>query len=73
LKNWLNESEKANSEMFFRDERGSRLSGDVMRYILNHIAAASKTFPSLFREKVAPHVLRHTTAMELLQAGSIER
>jgi site-specific recombinase XerD len=70
LKNWLNEPEKANSEMLFPNARGGRLSGDGMRYILTkHVAAASKTFPSLLRKKVTPHVLRHTTAMELLQAG----
>jgi site-specific recombinase XerD len=70
LKNWLNEPEKANSEILFPNARGGRLSGDGMRYILTkHVAAASKTFPSLLRKKVTPHVLRHTTAMELLQAG----
>lgn len=70
LKNWLNEPEKANSEMLFPNARGGRLSGDGMRYILaKHVGAASKILPSLLRKKVTPHVLRHTTAMELLQAG----
>jgi site-specific recombinase XerD len=70
LKTWLNEPEKANSEILFPNARGGRLSGDGMRYILTkHVAAASKTSPSLLRKKVTPHVLRHTTAMELLQAG----
>lgn len=41
-----------------------------MRYILaKHIVTASKPCPSLLKKKVTPHVLRHTTAMELLQAG----
>jgi site-specific recombinase XerD len=70
LKNWLNELEKANTEMLFPNARGGRLSGDGVRYILaKHIVTASKACPSLLRKKVTPHVLRHTTAMELLQAG----
>jgi len=70
LKNWLNEPQKAHSETLFPNARGGRLSGDGVRYILaKHIATASKTCPSLLRKKVTPHVLRHTMAMELLQAG----
>ena len=30
---------------------------------------AAKTCPSLATKRVSPHVLRHTTAMQLLQAG----
>jgi site-specific recombinase XerD len=70
LKNWLNEPEKANTGILFPNAQGVRLSGDGVRYILSkHIATASKTCPSLLRKKVTPHVLRHTMAMELLQAG----
>jgi site-specific recombinase XerD len=32
-------------------------------------AVAQKTCPSLTDKRVSPHVLRHTTAMELLQSG----
>jgi site-specific recombinase XerD len=71
LKNWLNEPKKVNTEMLFPNARGGRFSGDGVRYILaKHIAIASKTCPSLLKKKVTPHVLRHTTAMELLQAGA---
>jgi len=70
LKNWLNELEKTNTGILFPNAQGGRLSGDGVRYILaKHIATASKTCPSLLRKKVTPHVLRHTMAMELLQAG----
>lgn len=70
LKNWLNEPEKAGTGMLFPNARGGRLSGDGVRYILaKHIVTASKNCPSLLRKKVTPHVLRHTMAMELLQAG----
>jgi site-specific recombinase XerD len=70
LKNWLNEPKKANSEILFPNARGGRLSGDGVRYILDkYIVTASKTCASLLKMKVTPQVLRHTTAMELLQAG----
>src|SRR5207245_11166014 len=70
LKNWLNELEKAGTETVFPNARGRVLSGDGVRYILaKHIGTASRDCPSLLRKNVTPHVLRHTTAMELLQAG----
>ena len=56
--------------MLFPNARGGRLSGDGVRYILaKHIVTASNTCPSLLKKKITPHVLRHTAAMELLQAG----
>src|SRR5216683_1848342 len=70
LKNWLNELEKVETETVFPNARGRVLSGDGVRYILaKHIGTASRGCPSLLRKNVTPHVLRHTTAMELLQAG----
>src|SRR6202011_6312984 len=60
LKNWLNEPQRAHTEMLFPNARGNRLSGDGVRYVLaKHIVTASKTCPSLLRKKVTPHVLRH--------------
>ena len=50
--------------------RGARLSADGMQYLLaKHVAVAARRCPSLSNKRVTPHVLRHTTAMELLQAG----
>ena len=41
-----------------------------MQYILaKHTALACIACPSLAQKRVTPHVLRHTTAMEMLQAG----
>ena len=41
-----------------------------MHYLLaKHVAAAAEVCPSLKHKHVSPHVLRHTAAMDLLQAG----
>ena len=34
-----------------------------------HVASAERAVPSIAGKRVTPHVLRHTAAMELLQAG----
>lgn len=69
LNAWLQESARS-SEFVFPNARGGKLSSDGMQYIVKkHAMAASATCPSFKGKRVTPHVLRHTTAMELLQAG----
>jgi integrase/recombinase XerD len=49
---------------------GGRLSADSVQTLLaKHVRAASEKCPSLASKRVSPHVLRHSAAMELLQAG----
>jgi site-specific recombinase XerD len=49
---------------------GGRLSADSVQSLLaKHVRAAGETCPSLKTKRVSPHVLRHSAAMELLQAG----
>ncbi len=70
LRAWLREIPDGDDAILFPSARGDRLSADGVQYLLaKHIATAGKTCPSLLRKRVTPHVLRHTTAMELLQAG----
>jgi site-specific recombinase XerD len=70
LKAWLDEPRNQNIPVLFPNSRGGQLSSDGVEYILKkHIAIAAKVVPSLKQKRVSPHVLRHTTAMELLQAG----
>ena len=70
LKAWMREIPQAADQRVFPNARGGALSGDGMRYILTkHVTAAAKNCVSLRQKKVTPHMLRHTMAMELLQAG----
>ncbi|MGH8676839.1 MAG: site-specific integrase [Burkholderiales bacterium] len=70
LRAWLREIPDGDDATVFPSARGDRMSGDGVQYLLaKHAATACKRCPSLLHKRVTPHVLRHTTAMELLQAG----
>ena len=70
LKAWLRELPSHDEAIVFPSARGCRLSEDGVQYLLaKHVVNASDACPSLKSKHVTPHVLRHTTAMELLQAG----
>jgi len=70
LRAWMREPARGQTETLFSNARGSRLSPDGVQYLLaKHTALARQACPSLAPKRVTPHVLRHTTAMELLQAG----
>jgi site-specific recombinase XerD len=54
----------------FLSQKGSPLSRDGVAYILRkHATAAERTAPALCRQPVTPHLLRHSCAVALLQAG----
>lgn len=70
MKTWLKERGGLDDDVVFPNARGTQLSPDGIQYLLaKHVATARKTCPSLREKRVSPHVLRHTAAMELLQAG----
>ena len=70
LNAWFHEPRRGNSESVFPNARGGPLSADGIQYLVSkHVAAAHCGCPSLLQKHVTPHVLRHTAAMELLQAG----
>jgi len=67
---WIKEQGKEASKILFPSARGGALSSDSVQYLVTkYAAAARKTCPSLLQKPVSLHVLRHTAAMELLQAG----
>lgn len=67
---WISEQGADPSAFLFPSARGGRLSADAVQHLVRkHAQSASKTCPSLAGKHVTPHVLRHTAAMELLQAG----
>ena len=56
--------------MAFPSARGKALSREGVDYLLQHaIQRAVAACPSLATKNITPHVIRHTTAMHLLQAG----
>ena len=70
LKAWLKEQGPDDAGFLFPSSRSGRLSGDAVQHALaTHVATARHQCPSLGKKRVTPHVLRHTAAMELLQAG----
>lgn len=55
---------------FFINSRGHALSRHGVIYILRRaVKKASKEMPGLTRKNISPHILRHTTAMNLLRSG----
>jgi site-specific recombinase XerD len=70
LKVWLREPPRNGAQPLFPNAHGGRLSADSVADLLaKHVAVAAQTCTSLRRKRVTPHVLRHSAAMELLQAG----
>jgi len=70
LKAWLREPQRGKDNVLFPSARGKRLSVHGVQYLLNkHRLAASKMCASLKQKRVTVHRLRHTMAMDMLQAG----
>lgn len=70
LRSWLGEPTRGDGQIAFPNREGRRLSSDGVQYLLaKHVDRARQTCASLCTKRVFPHLLRHTAAMNLLQAG----
>jgi len=67
---WLDERPSEPGTVVFPSSRGGLLSRDAVECLVSrHVRTAARRCPSLKHKNVTPHMLRHTTAMELLQRG----
>jgi site-specific recombinase XerD len=71
LQAWLHEPQRGDGDVLFPSAKGERLSVHGVQYLLTkHRLTAAKVCPSLQQKRVTVHRLRHTMAMDLLQAGA---
>jgi site-specific recombinase XerD len=70
LRAWMHERQGRQDDPLFPTRTGKRLSPDaVERFVANYATIAAHRVPSLVGKHLTPHVLRHTSAMQLLHAG----
>ncbi|WP_365982340.1 tyrosine-type recombinase/integrase [Mesorhizobium sp.] len=63
-------AQEAGVTALFPNTQGGKLSADGVQALLNkYVAKAREHCVTLRAKRVSPHVLRHSAAMELLQAG----
>lgn len=70
LRLWLRAQNAQAADVLFPSARGKPMSRDGVEYLIaKHVSTARLKCPTLQAKRVSPHVLRHTTAMDLLQYG----
>ncbi len=70
MKNWLKERSGSDQDPLFPTLRGDKMSRDALEHLVKrHITSAAKSCPTLVGKRISPHVLRHSTAMNLLHHG----
>jgi integrase/recombinase XerD len=70
LQTWFRELGEEKSHMAFPNARGRPLARHSVNYLIHKAAqSAAVRCPSLCTRPITPHLLRHTTAPHLLQAG----
>jgi site-specific recombinase XerD len=70
LSKWISNNFRENQMYLFSTISGTQLSTDaVQQRLKKYTKLAEKIEPSLKKKNVSPHILRHTTAMQLLNRG----
>lgn len=67
---WMAERAGLPADPLFPTRRGTQLSRDALeRRIAKYAAVAARSCPTLTEKRVSPHVMRHSAAMRLINAG----
>jgi integrase/recombinase XerD len=70
LQKWFRELGAEKSQMAFPNARGRPLARHSVNYLIHKaVEGAAPDCPSLLTRPITPHLIRHTTATHLLQAG----
>ena len=70
LERWLTELDHTATDLAFPSSRGGQLSSDGVNYLLRQaVRRAAPNVPGLTLNRVTPHVLRHTDAVNFLRSG----
>jgi hypothetical protein len=70
LNAWLREAQRGDGRVLFPNAKGERPRVHGVQYMLNkHSTSAARECPLLKGKRVTVHLLRHTMATKLLQAG----
>jgi len=70
LRRWLNHSPRAPDQPLFPNRAGGELTRTSVAERLKLAAGvAARRCPELAKQRISPHVVRHSTAMHLLQSG----
>ena len=70
LRDWLAECGGGPGDPVFPGPAGNPLTRDaITRMVARHAGTAAASCPSIATKRVSPHVLRHSAAMQLLEAG----
>jgi len=75
LRDWLKVRGELKTAALFSNMRGDAMTRSGFEYILDkHVRTASAKQPSLAKKRISPHSLRHSCAMQTLQAtGDIRK
>jgi site-specific recombinase XerD len=70
LEQWIKDQPCTRAAPLFPSIRGEKMSRDALEHLVRkHCATASALCGTLVGKRISPHVLRHSTAMELLHHG----